>query len=162
RTRHRHTPGYYTYDDNGETPPRAGANADGICDEEHGQTDGCYRRTFNSNRDTVDYGFETDLFLQDNWKLNRSLTLTPGIRFDYASNTANDGSVFSSNFAVCPRIGFALDVTGDQKTILSSSYGRSNLVSQFDQIQNYDNAIQNPAVTEEYDHTTHEWRPLPR
>lgn len=55
-------------------------------------------------------------FLQDTWRVLPRFTLNLGLRYDYQSLLDD-----YNNFG--PRIGFAWDVTGDQKTIVRGGYG---------------------------------------
>ncbi|MBS1798131.1 MAG: TonB-dependent receptor [Acidobacteria bacterium] len=69
-------------------------------------------------------------FVQDDWRLRRDLTLNLGLRYERQTFTDD-----TNNFA--PRIGFAYNVMGDNKTIVRGSYGvyysqlRANLGAQF-------------------------------
>ena len=60
---------------------------------------------------------DASFFLQDDWRLRSDLTLSLGLRYDYASLFAED----KNNFA--PRLGFAWDVAGAHRTVLRGSFG---------------------------------------
>jgi outer membrane receptor protein involved in Fe transport len=86
-----------------------------------------------------DYGYDIEgrnkresAYLQDAWKVNDRLTLNLGVRFDWVkgypaeNSQAADGSqdkVYDAK-SVAPRLGFAFDLTGDQKTVLKGSYSQ--------------------------------------
>jgi hypothetical protein len=63
-------------------------------------------------------------YAQDSWHVGDRLTLNPGVRVDHVAGGApGQSSVYSkTNFA--PRLGFALDVTGDHKTVLKGNYSQ--------------------------------------
>ncbi len=86
-----------------------------------------------------DYGYDVNgrnqresAYLQDSWRVSDRLTLNPGVRFDWvrgypADNSATgpngDAKVYDTK-NLAPRLGFAFDLTGDQKTVLKGSYGQ--------------------------------------
>src|SRR5262249_29003494 len=70
------------------------------------------------------------------------------------------GVVLDSQFAVGPRIGAVLDITRDQKTILSANYGRSNDVTPFDTAANYDSALHAFRSRDRWNRSTNQWEPL--
>ncbi len=65
-------------------------------------------------------------FAQDSWKPNNRLTINAGVRLDrgrgYDGGAQDIGKVYDFT-AWAPRFGFALDLTGDQKTVLKAHYG---------------------------------------
>lgn len=79
-----------------------------------------------------DYGYDIEgrngresFYLQDAWHVSNKLTINPGVRLDMVRgrSPAADKTVYDTkNWA--PRIGFAFDVTGDQKTVLKAHYGQ--------------------------------------
>ncbi|MGI8742902.1 MAG: carboxypeptidase regulatory-like domain-containing protein [Bryobacteraceae bacterium] len=73
----------------------------------------------------------TGLFAQDTWKPKRNATITYGVRYDvYTPPDANKSSPFpfSRNFRtdknnVAPRLGFALGLGPEEKTVIRASTG---------------------------------------
>ena len=82
---------------------------------------------------TGDYAF----FAEDNWKFNKRLSLTFGVRYEYEQlpspvanlvitndpNLVNTQHLPSNKTNIGPRVGFAYDVFGTGKTILRGGYG---------------------------------------
>ncbi len=70
------------------------------------------------------------LFAQDDWRVRSDLTLNLGVRYEHQTFTDD-----KNNFA--PRLGFAYNLLGDNKTVIRGSYGifysqlRANLGAQF-------------------------------
>ena len=147
-----HQTGNLKYLDQGGGPLESG-----LCDPDNGRTAGCFQRNSSADRKFRNLGYSPALFLQDNWRMLSWLTLTPGIRFDYGQSRTSDGTVFHAQFAVGPRIGLIADVTRDQKTIFSSSYGRSNEVSSLGNVAAYDGTTQGAKVTEKWNPQTGQW-----
>lgn len=64
------------------------------------------------------------VFLQDAWRPVPAITLQLGLRYDQVK-FKNDARVQISNqHSLQPRFGLAIDLTGDAKTVLRTSYGR--------------------------------------
>jgi hypothetical protein len=81
---------------------------------------------------SIDYrSLFTGVFAQDTWKLRRNATLTYGVRYDvYKVPDANSSSPFpySQNFRtdknnVAPRLGLAVGLGKEQKTVIRASTG---------------------------------------
>jgi len=147
-----HQTGNFKYADKGGGPLE-----DGLCDPENGKTAGCDQRNSSADRNMHNVGYSPAVFLQDNWRMTDWFALTPGIRFDYGRARLTDGTWFQSQFAVAPRMGFILDITRDQKTILSASYGRSTAVVDVGNTSSYDNIVQGAKRTDKWNKTTQQW-----
>ena len=87
---------------------------------------GCYQRTDTPAYSNSQLGIGAGIYIQDRWKPWKRLTILPGLRFDYGYTRNSQGETVSSQWGFGPRLGFTLDVTGDQKTIISGFYGRAN------------------------------------
>lgn len=84
-----------------------------------------------------DYGYDLGgknaretLFAQDSWQVNDRLTLNLGLRAERfrGSHDPHDGQpdvgeVWSTK-GLAPRVGFAFDLTGDNKTVLKGTYSQ--------------------------------------
>ncbi len=141
-----HQSGGYSYTDSGGPPLE-----DGICDPSAGRTAGCNQRDSVADRRFREWGFSPAVFLQDKWSPLRWLIISPGVRFDYGRSYTNDGTIFHSMFAVGPRLGLVADLTGDQKTIFSTNYGRSNDVAEIGNAADYDSNVQGARTFDRWD-----------
>ena len=65
----------------------------------------------------------TSLYAQDRWMVSPRLTLDLGTRFEVVRSSASGGIQSVDTHSIVPRLAATYDVTGDGKTILSSTYG---------------------------------------
>lgn len=77
-----------------------------------------YRQGF-GNATWTDWVHFAGFFAQDSWKVNNRLTLDYGLRYDYDG----EPKPIQTGHFISPRFGFALDVTGDKKTVLRGGGG---------------------------------------
>jgi len=149
---YQHRPGFYQYSDN-----NGGPLEQGVCDPDNGKTAGCDQRTFREDRRFFVRGINPALFLQDHWRVLNWLTLTPGIRADWGQSRLDDGTQFHSQFALGPRIGAVLDLTGDEKTIFSAHYGRATDVNQIEPAREYQRSLVGAETIERWNPITQQW-----
>jgi hypothetical protein len=97
----------------------------GVCDEATG-TGGCFLKLVTSGFSQSYKAFSVGGYIQDRWKPLKRLTIVPGIRVDYGTSWDSIGRTAYNLVGVGPRLGFLVDLTGDQKTIFSAFYGRAN------------------------------------
>jgi hypothetical protein len=152
-----HYPGNYTYSD---LASDGSGGEQGLCSESFmgsGQAGGpgCYQRTRYPDFYQHQQGWGVGLFVQDRWKPFKRLTITPGIRFDYGYTSNSSNQTVSNLFAVGPRLGVNVDLTGDQKTIFSIFYGRANEVATLVPAGFAD--ITSTSTTQQYNATTGTW-----
>jgi Carboxypeptidase regulatory-like domain len=62
-------------------------------------------------------------FLQDAWLPLPTITFQLGLRYDQITFKNDAGAQISDQHSLQPRLGFAIDLTSDAKTVLRSSYG---------------------------------------
>jgi hypothetical protein len=133
----RRSGGGISYLDNGAGDPRLpdATLERGVCDESLGAAaTGCFLKQIASDYSQKYDGYSFGFYAQDRWKPWKRLTILPGIRFDYGFSRSygtlpGTQDQFAAHlFGVGPRLGAVLDLTGDNKTIFSVWYGRSNEV----------------------------------
>lgn len=146
-----HRPGIVRYVDQG-----GGAGEAGLCDPE-GDTAGCNTRSFLSDRRVRSLGIFPGVFIQDKWRPLRWLTIVPGLRFDYGEARLTDGSLYTGVYGFGPRFGVVIDLTRDQKTILSANYGRSSEVQEIGNASDWDLTYQGNQITESFNRPTGQW-----
>ena len=79
-----------------------------------------------------DYSYDSEghnqresFYAQDGWKPTSRLTINAGVRVDFIRGRSAqlDKTIYSAN-NWAPRIGFAFDATGDNKTVVKAHYGQ--------------------------------------
>ena len=73
---------------------------------------------------TDDKGYTLGVFLQDSWKIFKTLTFKPGIRIDYVRMENTEGEAIVEYATTSPRINLVWDATGDGKTVVRFGYNR--------------------------------------
>jgi hypothetical protein len=148
-TFHGETPGALTYSDAGGGPLEGG-----LCDPATG-TGGCNQRTVQLPYDQHQWGLGAGAYAQDRWKPIKRLTILPGMRIDYGITRNTFGQTVSNLLGFGPRLGATLDLTGDQRTIFTVWYGRSNETLSLMATGQAD--INTPTTTYQFDKTTKTW-----
>ena len=115
---------------------------------------GCYRRTFSRSFAGHTGGTQIGVYIQDRYKPKPWLTILPGIRYDIGNVRADDSNVAVTAGGFGPRLSAIADVTNDQKTIASVSYGRTTEMPTLSGVTFYDQARRQLGVTENYNATT--------
>jgi hypothetical protein len=115
---------------------------------------GCFRRTYSRSFAAHQSGNQFGTYLQDRFKPVKWLTILPGVRFDTGTVRATDSIVAQTAFGFGPRFSIIADVTGDQKTILQASYGRTTEMPALGGVANYDITRRNLTTTEQYNAAT--------
>jgi hypothetical protein len=114
-------PGEFVFSD--RTTPGRPLEA-GLCDPVT-SPDACLARTRISPYQAHGAGYGMGLYLQDRWWTPFSrLTVVPGLRFDWGLTTDHLGRTASNLFAMAPRLGAIVDLTGDGRATAFAHYGR--------------------------------------
>jgi hypothetical protein len=123
-----YTPGGSTYTDQGGGPLESG-----ICQVDASNNpvngNGCFQRTDSAPSNVYAWNYSLGFFIQDRWQPLKRLYIFPGMRVDWGISKNNLGQTVSNLVGFGPRLGFAVDLTGDQKTMFKVDYGRSNEVN---------------------------------
>jgi Carboxypeptidase regulatory-like domain/TonB-dependent Receptor Plug Domain len=105
-------PGGVSYQDNGIA--QTGSTLTGAGDP--------YRITRSKSLDKTVSGQGIGVFLQDQWRISRQITIRPGLRFDSSTSTNDVGERMYWFNTLSPRIGAAWDPIGDGKTVVRGGY----------------------------------------
>jgi hypothetical protein len=147
--RHIEIPGDVVYNDLGGGPADSG-----LCDPASASGNGCNTSMVQHPVTFHQQGFGIGAYAQDRWKPIKRLTILPGVRIDFGHTENTAGQTVSNLFGVGPRLGATYDLTGDQKTIFSVFYGRSNETLSLLAASNTDQA---PSTTYKWNPNTHAW-----
>jgi hypothetical protein len=90
---------------------------------------GCNQRTDYDPTSVYAWNYSLGFYIQDRWQPLKRLYVFPGMRVDWGITKNNVGQTVSNLVGFGPRLGFAVDITGDQKTMFKADYGRSNEVN---------------------------------
>ena len=115
---------------------------------------GCFRRTISRSNATFQSGNTFGVYLQDRYKPVKWLTLLPGIRWDSGTMRASDSTVSQTADGFGPRMSALGDLTGDGKTVLQASYGRTTQLPTLAGVLTYDQSRRNYQVIESYNSDT--------
>jgi hypothetical protein len=147
------TPGGTTYSDAGGGPLEGG-----LCDPTTNKG-GCNQRTDAPAFDQHQWGIGAGVYAQDRWKTPiKRLIVLPGMRVDYGYTQNSLGQTVSSLLGFGPRLGATVDITGDQRTIFTAYYGRSNETLSLMATGQADFSGLN--TTYQYDKATNTWKLL--
>jgi hypothetical protein len=125
-TSHISLPGNRVFSDSGGGPGETGLCSLDAMNMVRNGGRGCDTYDEQAPFDNHRWGIGVGLYLQDRWKPFKRLTVLPGIRIDFGHTENTLGQTVSNLLGIGPRLGFALDITGDQKTIFTAFYGRAN------------------------------------
>ena len=115
---------------------------------------GCFRRSFSPSYAASQSGNTFGVYLQDRYKPRPWLTILPGLRWDTGTVRASDSTASQTAFGFGPRLSVIADVTGDQKSVLQASYGRTTEMPTLGGVANYDSARRVFTTIQQYDSNT--------
>jgi hypothetical protein len=94
-----------------------------VIDPSTGKSDFYTLATIGGGYDAHGQNRRVSAYLQDSWQITPRFTLNPGLRLDMNRGNVTGGTVFKTS-PIAPRLGFALDLGGDARTVLRGHYGR--------------------------------------